>query len=261
MANEQINNETKVAIVVVTYNALDFVKICLQSIKKYTTVPYELIVVDNASGEDLKDYLKEFSPEKLILSEKNQLWAAGCNQGIEAISDDVTHVMLLNSDMEVRRADWLQRMLNVMESDDRIGIIGTAQARVRIFPTFGSVDGQCMMVRRHLFDQIGLLNSEKYPWNGGDVDFTARAFKRGYIYKIMPPDPELTVHYRGMSRRKKRIEQIENKKDYDRLAAIRQAGLRAFWMPRFVFEIYKRLPGRPFYELTRKEHRIARGKE
>jgi len=251
---------SKIAIVIVTYNALDFVKICLDSVRRYSTMPHEIIVVDNASESPTRDYLKQQSDLRLILNEQNELWCAGCNRGIQAVSEDVSHILLLNSDMEVRRADWLQRMVNVLESSSRIGIIGTFPAPLRIWPLFGSVDGQCLMARKSLFDEIGLMNSEKYPWNGGDLDLTARAFKKGYIYKLLPSEPELVIHYRGMSRRRKKVQKVETHKNYDRLQAIRDAGLCAFRMPRFLWAIYKRLPGKPFYKLTSKEFRIARGK-
>ena len=261
MTTEQSQPQPKVAIVIVTYNALEFVKICLESVRRYTTMAYELIVVDNCSEPAVRSYLQGLSNVKLILNEENQLWCAGCNQGIGAISCDVTHVMLLNSDMEIRRADWLQRMINVIDSSDRIGIIGTAHDRVRIWPTFGGVDGQCLMFKRHLIDEIGLLDSERLPWNGADIDYAARAFKLGYIYKIMPAQPELAVHYHGMSRRARSTtgDRTNLQRDIDIPAILRHAGLRPRCLPKFIWHLYKRLPGRPFFELTELEKRIARG--
>ena len=251
---------SKVAIVIVTHNALQFVSICLESVRRYSTMPHEIIVVDNCSEPAVRQYLQQFGGLKLVLNESNSLWCQGNNQGIEQISDEVTHILLLNSDMEVRRADWLQRMVNVADSAERIGIVGTAAHRVRIWPTFGGVDGQCLMFKRHLIEEIGPLDSERLPWNGADIDLAAKAFKKGYIYKIMPKKPELVVHYHGMSRRQQAAPSAERlQHDIDIGQIIKDAGLCAWKMPRFVWEIYKRLPGKPFFELTHAERKLARG--
>ena len=260
MANDP-RTVPKVAIIVVTYNAPEFVRLCLESVRRYTTVPYRLIVVDNASEEPTREYLRGLDGIELIANEKNVLWCEGCNIGLRTVGADTTHVCLLNSDMEVRRADWLQRMINVLDSSEQIALVGTAHDRVRIGPTFGSPDGQCFVFKRHLLDEIGLLDSERLPWNGADIDYAARAFARGYIYKIMPKNPELVVHYHGMSRRAGRTADHGNRlqQDIDVCAIIGRAGLTPRRYPHWLWEIVKRLPGWCFFELTEAEKNIARG--
>jgi GT2 family glycosyltransferase len=255
--------DTKVAIVIVTYNAPEFVALCLDSIRHYSTMPCEIIVVDNASEEPLREYLRQQTDIHLILNTENKLWCEGSNQGIRAAAADCTHILLFNSDMEVRRADWLQRLVNLLESSPRIGLVGTAHAATRVWPTFGGVDGQCLMIRKKVLDEIGLLDSARYPWNGGDIDLAARAFKKGYIYKIMPEQPELVVHYRGMSRRKKsvaRVNQELRRRDDRSREIVRTAGVPGWKLPRFAWQIFKHLPGQPFYELTKREVKITEGK-
>ena len=114
-----------------------------------------------------------------------------------------------------------------------------------------------------MIDTVGLLDSAKYPWNGADVDFTARAFKKGYIYKILPPQPELVVHYRGMSRRTKAVARVNKellRTDDRSNQIISRAGLRPWKIPKFLWQLYKRLPGKPFYELTPAEKKTVAGK-
>ena len=224
-------------------------------------MPYELIVVDNASDEDTVEHLKGRDNIKLILNNENKLWCEGCNVGMRSISDDVTHICLLNSDMEVRRADWLQRMVNVSNSSDRIGMVGTTGNRVRVWPTFGGVDGQCWMLKRSLIDELGLFDSERFPWNGVEIDYAARAFKKGYIYKIMPSVPELVVHYHCMGRRVKKAGEAKVRlyRNADVTKIMWEAGLKPFPMARWLWQIYKHLPGKPFFELTHREDKLARG--
>ena len=263
MAQTAPGNKYKVSIVIVTYNALDFIKICLDSIRKYTTMPYEIVVVDNLSEPPVRDYLNQQPDIKLILNDENKLWCAGSNQGIRAAGDDCTHILLLNSDIEVRRADWLQQMVNVSNSSDRIGVVGTKHTFLRIHPTFGGIDGQCMLIKKKLIDEIGLLDSEQFPWNGSPIDFAARALKKGYIYKVMPKNPELVIHYRAMSCRdfSSNTEPKARPQAIDYQQVIRKTGLNPVKIPRWAWQIYKLLPGKQFYRLTREEFLLANGKD
>jgi len=255
-------NRSKVAIIIVTFNADEFVKLCLDSVARYATMPHEVIVVDNASEPPLRDMLRARRDIRLILNDENILWCAANNQGIRAASDDVTHYLLLNSDMEVRRADWLQRMVNVAESNPRIGIVGTQLLCKRIWPSFGGVDGQCMLIKRSLVDRIGLLDCERFPWNGADIEYATRAFKHGFIFKVLPDKPKLVVHYYGMSWRRASDAHAEGRRlyrKYNWVKEIRGMGLPAWRIPKILWSLYTRLPGRPFFELTDREHNIARG--
>lgn len=251
----------KIGIVIVTYNAMPFVKICIESIKRYTTVPYELIIVDNDSEDPLREYLKTIPDATLILNEDNKLWAAGCNQGMQAAGDDVTHILLLNSDIEIRRADWLQRLVAVAEASPETGMVGTKQNFIYIWPTFGSLDGECLLIKKTLIDEIGLLDSERFPWSGSPIDYAAKAFQKGYRYKLMPSQPELLTHYNGKS-----IDELVQTsapaipKPIDFLEIIKESGLRAYRIPKILCKLYRALPEKPFYRLNHKELALAKGK-
>jgi GT2 family glycosyltransferase len=47
----------KATICVVNYKTLDFTKLCLRSIRKFTKHPYEVIIVDNDSQDSSLEYL------------------------------------------------------------------------------------------------------------------------------------------------------------------------------------------------------------
>ncbi|MDG3045139.1 glycosyltransferase [Bacillus sp. B6(2022)] len=72
----------KTSIVMLTYNELHLTKKCIDSIKKHTRRDeYELIIVDNASSDGTKEYVRQLEDVVLIDNEKNQGFAKGCNQG------------------------------------------------------------------------------------------------------------------------------------------------------------------------------------
>ena len=48
-----------ISIVMLTYNALEYTKKCLQSILNFTQYPYEIIFVDNSSSDGTLEYLRD----------------------------------------------------------------------------------------------------------------------------------------------------------------------------------------------------------
>ncbi len=191
----------EVSIVIVTYNALRSVQVCLDSIRAHTNKKkYELIIVDNASNAPTRDFLKSQSDIRLILNDENRLWAAGCNQGLAASNPRSHALMLLNPDIEILRKDWLDRLLYLLNKP-RIGIVGTKYWPSRIGPTFGHIDGQCYMIRRSLFENLGPLDAERFPWNGSPILYTVQAWKLGWKFMVHPPIPKLMHHYKAQSRK------------------------------------------------------------
>jgi GT2 family glycosyltransferase len=189
-----------VSIIIVTFNARDYVQRCLDSIRRLTKTPYELIVVDNASREETRNYLRSERGFKLILNEENRLWSRGSNQGIEASDPRSPYLLLLNPDVEIIRPDWLEIMIRVMESDPRVGMVGTHHRYSGVGPVWGSLDGHCLMFRRKMIGQLGLMDAERFPMGGGPSHYAIRAFKAGWIYKALHPKDKILVHHGKKSR-------------------------------------------------------------
>jgi GT2 family glycosyltransferase len=213
----------KVSIIVVTYNALEYVKLTLQSIRDKTSDPHEVIVVDNASEQDTREYLKSLDWIRLILNDTNSLYAAANNQGILASDEQSGYILFLNSDVEVLRGDWLSKMIEVIESKPNVGIVGPQHNFRPTGPVFGAIDGFCWMIRRELVDEVGLLDAERFPWNGSPNDFAVRAFCKGWIYKHLDPRLEIVCHFGSRSRSDTTDGKPNDPFDYDEL--LRRHGL------------------------------------
>jgi len=114
-----MNGQPEVSIVTVNYNGLKDTCELIESLRKYVTIPYELIVVDNASVVNECDYLKEHYPEIIcIRSEKNLGFSGGNNLGIRASRG--RYLLLLNNDTIVSD-DSFHYLIEKLESDLRIG--------------------------------------------------------------------------------------------------------------------------------------------
>jgi hypothetical protein len=114
---------TTVSIVLVNYNGAHVVIDCLHSVMAMLqTVPYEVIVVDNASTDHSVDLIAEkFPTVKLLRQPENRGFGAGNNVGANAAIGD--YLFLLNTDT-ILTGDILPHLVEVMEQDSSIGIVG-----------------------------------------------------------------------------------------------------------------------------------------
>ena len=86
-----------VSIIVVSYNTSEMTCTCLQSVVAETTVPYELIVVDNASSDGSAVAIKVEFPDILLMAEaENHGFAVANNIATKRAKGD--YILLLNPD-------------------------------------------------------------------------------------------------------------------------------------------------------------------
>ena len=216
--------EQKTTIIIVTFNAYDYVKKCLESVLKHTSKAHDIIIIDNKSDSKTREYVKSFSSVenfKVILNDKNVLWCPACNQGFKSASPDTKFFILLNSDIEIHKADWIFQLQRPMLDNELIGQTGTKHNFQPLVPTYGALDGCCLMIRRSLLDDIGHFD-EDYPWNGAPYIFTQKAWKQGIKYYHVN-DNKMVTHYG----RKSRVEtNMQLKNNYvDKKAIISKEGL------------------------------------
>jgi O-antigen biosynthesis protein len=228
-----LKNAPLISIIIPTRNQVTLVKQCLQSIlerSKYRN--FELIVVDNRSDDPLLfDYLQSLSLLKdisiqTIKADFDFNFSALMNLGVQHSSGDL--VLLLNNDVEVITADWLEHMavyaqhesagavgVKLLYPDNSIqhaGIVMTkgdisrhvfvgvpaTDLRVNTPRNFMAVTAACLMVSRKKFDEIGGFDT-KFEVEFNDIDFCIRLFEKGYA-NIYLPAVEL-YHYESASRR------------------------------------------------------------
>ena len=107
----------KVAVVILNWNGRNFLRTFLPPVLKYSGQA-EIIVADNASGDDSCDVLKmEFPSVKLIVNSKNHGFAGGYNEALKHV--DADYFILLNSDVEVT-PEWIDPVISMMEKDHSI---------------------------------------------------------------------------------------------------------------------------------------------
>ena len=207
----QVATPRDVTIVMLTWNGLEFTKRCLDSLRANTRIDghCEVIVVDNGSTDGTPDYLSTLEWVRLIRNPRNLGFVRGNNVAIRGIPDS-RDVLLLNNDMIVRQADWLDRLQAAAYSAPDVGIAGCRLLNARgdmlhagtIMPTdsfrgfqLGSnekdvnqynslrdvegVVGACMYIRREVLTAIGPLDEAYFSYYE-DTDYCLQAAKAGY---------------------------------------------------------------------------------
>jgi GT2 family glycosyltransferase/glycosyltransferase involved in cell wall biosynthesis/Flp pilus assembly protein TadD len=218
------------SIVILTYNQLEYTRLTIESIRKHTKPPYEIIVVDNASSDGTAGYLKSQRDIRTIFNVKNVGFPAGCNQGMEIAKGD--YIVLLNNDVIVTD-NWLDGMVECAASDQEIGIVGPMSnwisgfqleknityKKVNQMPAFAAsyrrknrkkwievprIAGFCMLIKREVMNRIGGLDTIFGIGNCEDDDYCLRARLSGF--KIVLAGDVFIHHFGSKSFSKKGIE-------------------------------------------------------
>lgn len=223
--------KNKLSIVLVNYNAGNFLVDCLKSIFLVSDkIDLDVWVVDNNSEDDsLELAKKEFPKVNYILNTDNKGFSAANNQALRKIGNEF--ILLLNPDTEVP-GGTLSFMLDFMEQNPDAGAATCKGLKSdgemdwgyhRGFPTpwasflyflgndrlyhltdrdmsstheVDAISGSFFLTRKSVLDKVGLLD-EDYWLYGEDLDLSFRIRKAGYkIYYV----PEVTVtHHKGVS--------------------------------------------------------------
>lgn len=186
-------------IVLVVHNQLNYTRGCIESILKYTSIPFKIIVVDNASSNETLEYLetaKTLQPDKiaLIKNQSNEGWLRAVNRGIQ--ESRYPFICVMNNDTLVT-PQWLEEMIRVAEAEQGIGIVNPcwkgkprrvsvesyAERLRRFSGQYIEMDwcrGFCFLIRREVIGLIGGLDTHYDPAYYDDWDFSLRALKAGF---------------------------------------------------------------------------------
>lgn len=115
----------RVAAVVVNYNGKEVTLQAVESLRQMTYPNFDLVVLDNASTDGSPEALAQAYPDlKQLRVEVNKGSSSGYAAGFRwAFENGYDYVLLLNNDIEVL-PDMLDRLVEVAESDPRIGVVG-----------------------------------------------------------------------------------------------------------------------------------------
>ena len=222
--------DKKLSIVILNWNGRHylekFLPVLLQHIPEYA----EVVVADNASTDDSREFLATHYPTlRLIVNKRNEGFAQGYNEALKQI--DSEYYCLLNSDIEVPE-HWVEPVIEQMEADNTIAAVqpkilayndkssfeyagasggfidkyGYPFCRGRLFGVLEKDNGQydtpmevfwvtgaAMFVRSSVYHQLGGLDGDFFA-HMEEIDFCWRMKDAGYKLYV---NPASTVYHIG----------------------------------------------------------------
>ena len=259
-----------ISIIIVNYKSLEKTKKCLGAIGAsfFPEISHEIIVVDNASGDNLESLKKDFPYVKLILSLKNCGMGGGNNLGIQNSHGD--YILILNPDTFVD-PQMIKILFEYLTKNPKAGIAGpkllnpdgSLQPSCLRFPKFHtpilrrtflgklfkgeinrfmmadfdhkeirSVDwmmGSCLMVRRSVMDKIGLMFDPLFFMFFEDTDLCRRVKKAGFEVIYNPMASANHDHARASAKGRWFIAPLTNKLARTHIAS----WIKYFWKWKF----------------------------
>lgn len=217
-------SENSVSIIILTYNGVEYTKQFYNSLIETTNLDYELVIVDNSSTDGTKEFIKSISLNnknvKAIFNDYNLGFPAAVNQGLQCTQSK--YILIANNDIILTK-NWLERLIQVAESDKRIGIVGPISNEVsglqkdnkvnyktidemhhyaasvsdknkNKIMRFPRVAFLCTLIKRAVIEKIGGLDERFSPGNYEDDDYCLRAQLAGYKTVIAQ---DVFIHHYG----------------------------------------------------------------
>lgn len=182
-----------VSIVVVTYNSVEHISKCLDSLRSQTHGPVEVIVYDNASTDGTQHLIRDCYPEvKFIEGEANIGFAAANNHASGLASGDF--LAFLNPDTVVE-PDWLWPLIETLESDQTVGAVTPTLVFVEAPDTVNTCGNEMHLSGVTYCRGFGMPASGGPPIEVGAVSGAAFALRREVFERIGGFEESFFLYY------------------------------------------------------------------
>jgi len=205
----------KVSIVIPNYNGQKYLGECIDSLYRidFPREQYEIIVVDNASSDNSREFILSTYPDVLLMqAERNLGFAGGCNLGIKNSRGE--YIVLLNNDTVVD-INWLKELVAVADGDKDVAMVGSKllfkhnpneiqnagsyltsrgdggdigfrqpdEGQYDTTREVMAVCGASMLVRRTLIEEIGALDEDFVAYyEDADLCYRARLYGKKIVF-------------------------------------------------------------------------------
>lgn len=193
-----------VSIIVPVWNHVyDLTRPFLETLREKTNpFDYELIIVNNGSNDQTKDFLnnlkEDWSNLKVIHLKNNKGFAGGNNAGYRKASGE--YICFTSNDVMVQNSNWLKVFIDTYKKNKN-SVIGQNLIDYNTLTTFMNeitpyLSGHILFSSKKVFDSI-LLDGMIFDENFGtayfeDVELSVRIKDKGYSLIEVP---ELPVHH------------------------------------------------------------------
>lgn len=115
--------------IILSYNSVEWLETCLDSLLKTSYTNYKILVIDNNSSDGSVAILKKYLAKiEIIENDKNAGWCEANNIAIKySEKKGAEYVMLLNSDTKVTDQDWLTKIVIAAQENLDYAVLGCIQ--------------------------------------------------------------------------------------------------------------------------------------
>jgi GT2 family glycosyltransferase len=225
-----IGAEKKVTVIIPNWNGIDHILGCLESLLNVDYSNFDVIVVDNNSGDGSPKAIADRFPNVQIMRNSHNLgFAEGCNVGIrQALTSGSAYVWLLNNDAIVD-VQSLKSLVYTAEQDNSIGMTGSklcyyddpdivwgvgmeiSWIRGETYPIgwhqrdtgqfnkcsdVEGLSGCSLLIKRRVCEEVGLMDKDYFLY-AEEIDWCVRARQKGFRCICVPES--IVFHKEGAS--------------------------------------------------------------
>ncbi|RCX20056.1 GT2 family glycosyltransferase [Anaerobacterium chartisolvens] len=184
------------SVIIPCYNAEKVIQYCLDSIKKSTSANYEIICVDDFSGDGTVELIKKYRDVKLICMEKNRGAAVARNEGAKHAGGNI--LLFIDSDVVIM-ADTIEKIQASFRENNADAIVGIYSSdhpfkeaasnyknlhlrytRMVMNKEVHVFDGSCVAIKKKVFDSVSGFDENIRILAGEDWDLSNRIWAMGY---------------------------------------------------------------------------------
>ncbi len=199
-----VGNTPVLRIGILTHNVLHHTQRCIASLQAHTSVPWQAIVLDNASTDATPAWLSAIDDPRIVVHchAENLGVGGGRNRLLQTLlpamhDDDV--LVFLDNDIEVGHG-WTQPFLAAFAEHPRLGVAGRWAFSMLVHATWrdilaehravaGPVDtvqGCCFWIRGAAARAVGLFDEALGRFWHEDDDYCIRALHAGWDVRRVP---------------------------------------------------------------------------
>jgi GT2 family glycosyltransferase len=212
-------------VIIPTFNRLNYTIICLNSLKKQVNFKeLNIIVVDDASTDGTKEFIKKKFPKITILRGTGFLfWGGAVHRGVDyalKIGKPKDWILLVNNDVELS-SDAISNLIRISKKKKRKALVGSltinAGDRETVIKSGTIVEswffnktnhifegkkisqiliknplkvdfltGRCLLHPIEIFEKVNNYDSIRFNHYGADDEFSMRVKKYGYSTLLCP---------------------------------------------------------------------------
>lgn len=212
-----------VSIIIPTRDAKWLVMQAIETVVELTKYPnYEIIIIDNGSTkQESIEYFKQLEDTgvaRIICDNRPFNYSQLNNCAAKHAKGDL--LLLLNNDIEIASPNWLDELVSLSELTD-VGIVGAKLLypdermqhagvvvgmggvaghifagldsgdggyfdRAQRVQDIGAVTGACLLIKKHIYEEVGGLDEADFPVAYNDIDLCLKVREAGYRVLYTP---------------------------------------------------------------------------